>query len=242
MSQELEQEIAEEQEVPAQEEESQEEGETEATEDDPDEGYDFGSGVKFKTQKEAMAYQQELLRQKDLELAEANAYRQAAQDFRTPQQQFVPQAEEDPAAWETEFYANPKQALAKEVEKLEHKMMTKQQQAAEDRRVWNDFVADHPELADFQDEITNIVMKEATLFSSVSRTRGEKAARDLAAQKMKAKLNMYAQAGKPKKELGKEKSVTPTTSQNSVTQKKGEEKPMTLKEQMAKLNSKRRGQ
>lgn len=242
MSQELEQEISEEQEAPGEEVEGQEEGETEATEEDPDEGYDFGAGVKFKTQKEALAYQQELLRQKDLELAEANAYRQAAHDFRTPNMQVPVQQEEDPQAWETEFYANPKQALAKEVEKLEHKMLTKQQQASEDRRVWNDFVSDHPELADFQDEITNIVTKEASLFSSVARTRGEKAARDLAAQKMKAKLNMYAQAGKPKKELGKEKSVTPQGTQTGVTPKKGEEKALSLQDQMSILNKKRRGQ
>ena len=213
--------------------------ETEATEEDYE--YDFGNGAKFKTQKEALKYSQELIRQQELELAQANAYRQAAQEFRTPQVQEPQEVPKTKEELEAEFYSDPIGTINKVATQTKAQLLAEQQAKKEDERIWNDFVNDHPELANFQDEVTALVIKEAALFQSVTRTRGEKAARDLAAQKMKAKLSMFAQAGKPKKELGKDKSVTPQGTQSSVTKKKEEEKTMSLKEQMAILNKKRRG-
>lgn len=213
--------------------------ETEPEQDDPDLGYDFGNGVKFKTQKEALAYQQELLKAKELELAEANAYRQAILDQQA--RTSIPQAPPEDTFDEAEYYADPKAALQKVEQKILSKVEAARQQKAEDERVWNAFVSDHPDLADFRDDVERIVISEAQLFSTVARTRGEKAARDLAAQKVRAKMEKYIQATKPKKELPSTKSVTQSSSQTTVTPKTKQEKPMSMMEQIATLKQKRRG-
>ena len=222
--------------------EAGEEGEdsgTEATEQE-EFNYELEDGSKFRTQAEALKHQQKLLRDAELAAAvaqaEANAYRQNTFQHAPQQAPPVP----DPQQWESDFYADPKKAIEQAVQTAEQRMNQAQESKAADERVWRDFTNDHPELAGFRKEITDVIMAEPQLFQTISRTRGEKAARDLAAQKMKAKLDSYYEAKKPKRDLGQARSVTPTATSQSVTRKAQEEKPMSLKEQMAKLNEKRK--
>lgn len=219
-------------------EETPAEDETEAT--DPDEGYDFGGGVKFKTQKEALAYQQELLRAKDLELAAANAYRQAAQDLgQQHSNPNIPQAQPEEDI-ETELYTDPKKLFEKIEQRALTKMEAKLSAKEEDERIWRKFSDKHPDLADFRADLMGVVQENAEIVQGINKTRGQEAAMDWAAQKMRAKFERYNEMKKPKVELGKQKSVTPPAGQTTVTTKKGEEKPLSMVDQLAMLNSKRK--
>lgn len=213
----------------------------EKEEDDPDSGYDFGDGKKFKTQKEALAYSRELIRAQELELAQANAYQQAARDFSPglPQtQQQTPQKTKEEL--EAEFYSDPITATRNITQEVRQQILTEQQAAAEDARIQRMFCEENPDLAHLWDLTVLTVQKDPTLFATLARTKGEKAARDLAAQKVRAQIDMAAQIKKPKTELGKGKIVTPAPGQQSVTKKVPAEKPLSMSEQMAKLNEKRR--
>lgn len=214
-----------------------EESETEATEEYR---YELDDGSKFRTQAEALAHQRKLLRDAELAAAvaqaEANAYRQSTYQAAPVQQ--APQ--QDPQQWENDFYADPKRAIEQAVQTAEQRMAAAQESRAADERIWRTFTDAHPELSGFRKEITDLIAGEAQLFTTIARTRGEKAAIDLAAQKMNEKLSKWAEAKKPKRDLGQARSVTPTATSQSITRKAQEEKPMSLKEQMAKLNEKRK--
>ena len=220
---------------------TEEDSGTEATETEQEDfNYELEDGSKFRTQAEALKHQQKLVRDAELAAAvaqaEANAFRQMPSYAPQQQQQQAP----DPAQWESDFYADPRKAIDSVVQTMEQKFQAKQAAEREDERIWRNFTDAHPELAGFQKEIIDIVQAEPQLFQTLSRTRGEKAALDLAASKMKSKLDSYYEAKKPKRDLGSGKSVTPPAGHASVTRKVQEEKPMSLKEQMAKLNEKRK--
>lgn len=224
-------------------EEQEEETEAEETEqDDGSEGYDFGGGKKFRTQKEALAYAQELTRAQELELAQANAYRQAIEENRqysqAPQTQQAPQRTKEEL--EAEYYTDPIAATERIVAEAGKQILTRQQAAAEDARIQRAFCDENPDLEHLWDFVALTVQKDPQLYSLTARTKGEKAARDLAAQKVRAALDMAQQIKKPKTELGKQKSVTPPAGQQSVTKKAAAEKTLSMAEQMSELNEKRR--
>lgn len=220
----------------------EQEQEQQAEEANPDEeGYELEDGTKVKTQAEAIKHQQALLRAKELELAEANAYRQAAYDLGQRQVQApVQEQAEDPAAWETRFYTNPREAINEVAQTIEQRVQAATATAAADERIWNNFKARHPDLADFREDLQSVVFGNKELLQTMVRTRGEEAAMDLAAQKLRAKFERYADMKKPRKELGKDKNVTPTTTQTGVTPKKTEEKSLSMVEQMNMMKEKRR--
>lgn len=229
-----------EQEQTAEEPEEQEEQTEEIPEGE--EEYSFDDGTKFKDQKSALEHAKKTIQNQNYELAKANAYQQAAQDLyqKGLAPAPVPATEESLAEWETQFFADPKKALDQIEKKVEQRVLTAAQRASEDAQIEAAWKAENPDIAHLWKLALMSVEEEPGLFRSVAQTKGQKAARDLAAQKVRSQIDAVTEARKPKKQLESTRTVTQPAGQSSVTPKKQETKLLTMVEQIASLKKGKR--
>lgn len=224
-----------------------EENAPEATEEDYK--YELPDGSRFKSQEEALKHAQKLIQDKEIELATANAYQQGIHDFasRIPQSGNVTpqQPEEDTAAWETEFYSNPKKVLAeveaKAIEKAETRLAQKLSAQEADKQIWSEFTSLHPDLADFKADVDGVTDSNREVVQALFQTKGKKAAMDYVAQKTRAKFEAYLEATKKRTELPRTRIASPTPGQTNVTQKKPTEQPLDFAAQLRKHKMERLG-
>ncbi len=116
----------------------------------------------FKTEAEALAYARE---QMLIDSAKADAFPQA------------PPTPEDNTAWEQEFYANPKEAIAKAMATAaaegEKRALSKVSMQSEDVRIWNKFTELNPDLADFKEDVEQTANKYKEIIVTLTQTKGE---------------------------------------------------------------------
>lgn len=206
----------------------------------------------FDTAEAAYAYAQSHINELETTVQVTDAYRQGMRDAMNqpnPQASVTPEPEEADDFNEEEYYANPKGFLKKFEEKIEKRVFgtiqKTQSQKEQSDAIWREFGDRHPVYADndFRSDIEGIAAEHATTLRSIIATKGRDAAYDFCALKMREKVDKYAQAAKPKRQLANtNQGATPTTSQrkqSGVTPNKSAEKPLSFVDQIKKIKGKR---
>lgn len=238
-------EIAEEAEVI---EEIPEETETEDAAEPEAEGKYVIGDKSFATQEEAFAYATSRLKETEVELAVTDAFRQgvaAATGATAALGNVTPAPEPEDDFDETEYFADPKAFLskfkAKTIAEARNIIQTETQTTATAERIWSEFSNRHPELADFRADVESFVEGNAEVLRALIATKGQAAAYDYAATKVKAEFQRRADALKPKKVLsnGGGGASTGTAPQN-VTRKVDTKKPLSFAEQLRSIKKGKR--
>ena len=214
--------------------------ETKQSEQDakPTEGEKYRIGDKeFSTQKEALAYAQQL----EADLQVSNAYQQGLRDSLSqqhPQQQNVTP---EPEAYNTdELYTNPNQFLDKFANRIkgetraefEHKEQVREQS----NQIWGEFTERHPALADFRFEVEDFVQKNQTDVRSLIAAKGKSAGYDFIATRLKSRFSAYASALSPRRELPNVGTTSaPNLNSQSVTPIEPQKNNLSMYEQIRKI-------
>lgn len=176
-----------------------------------------------------------------------DAYRQAIQDvlkLANPQNGVTP-APEAPAFDEAEYYEKPAEFLNKFAKKITDETVqaidSRNAEANRAAQIWNDFSNRHPDLAEFKADIEMIAGQNLTDLQAVNRTKGFNAGYDFLALKMRAKIEAFKQAGKPRRELqnGKGGAGPSGAGTGSVTPKNTPKKVLSFVEQVKQHRAKR---
>lgn len=202
----------------------------------------------FATLEEAHAYATSKVATLEQEQLIADAHRQGMAEAlqHLPQNQNVTQSAqpEKPAIDEEKLWANPSAFLAEYAEKIQAQTLSQFEQRSALResgnRVWNEFTARHPALADFRNEAETFVDQNADTLKAIRATKGQAAAYDYIALKLKENFARYATAMKPQKQLPNgTANASPGQAGGNVTRKPAPKKPLSLKEQLRSLKKKR---
>lgn len=196
-------------------------------------------GKEFASQAEAWAYAERL----EQENLANDAYKQGIQDAlnQSQQAQSVTQSvpEEDDSIFD-ELYTNPKEFLAKRdaqiAQSLEEKIFSKIAQENREKELWNQFYSENPDLKS-KDKLVKLTLQENWDTLGYMKDAGE--AMKILAQKTRGELRKYLEDMKPQHELSNFGGGPSPGSQQSVTQKKTEEKPLGFLDQIAKMQDKR---
>jgi len=231
--------------------ETAQEGQTEGEEGE-ELPYELPDGTRVKTQAEAFAKMKQIVAQKDIDLAVADAYQRGIVETvqRGGISQNVTQApvqtQEDDTAWESEFYANPKATIQKvrqeTAAEVEARIMQRLSTRDEETQIWNTFTQNYPELADFKTDVEAIAGQHAEVVRALAASKGQKAAMDYVARKTKEKFDKYVENLKPRKELPRTATSQVPIGKGSgrVTQEKSETGPVDFITQFRKLKASRR--
>ncbi len=190
----------------------------------------------FATQAEALTYAQEIEREK----IESDAYSKGlldAQHAAAPAASVTQAAPEPEKFDEEKFYGNPQQFLAEYAQKIkdetlgtvEHKATLKR----ENDRIWSEFCAEHPELADFRSDVETCAAENLTQFRAAIALKGPVGGYNYVANKLKDKFAKQTEALKPRKKLPNVGGgASPGGTGASVTPKKDAPKILTFAEQV----------
>lgn len=200
----------------------------------------------FKTMAEAHAYATSQLSTLETEAQVADAYRRGVQEAlqtSNPIQNVTPsQAPEDDFN-EEEYFADPKGFLKKFSEKIKAETigtLTEQQTVqAESNRIWNEFTSRHPALADFRNEAETFVGANVTTVKAIIATKGQSAAYDYIAMKLREQFSKYAEATKPTRKLPNGGNASPSGQSRSVTPKQALKKPLSFAEQIRSIKKRK---
>lgn len=201
----------------------------------------------FQTMAEAHAYATSQLNTLESEKQLADAYRQGIQDASTANNPVpsVTAANPPPEEFsEEEFYANPKDFLKKFATKIKtethQELVAKQNTDKNAAQVWSEFTERHPALADFRSEIEYFVGANLPQVQAVIATKGQTAAYDYIALKIRADFERKAQALSPKKVLKNSSGgPSPGSAGASVTPKIAPKKALSFSEQIRMMKGKR---
>lgn len=206
-------------------------------------------GHKFKSEKEALSWALANKEKLENDRLVAEAYRTGIQDSLAvmPTGAPAPPPEED-EGFEEKFYADPKKALAERDKRIEdriiNKIHTTQDQRDNAKKVWEDFCALHPDLADFRTDVDLIASspQHAPVIAAKMRTEGDAAAMNYVAQKTRAKFQSYNEKAKASTVLprGSGAGPTPSGGQKNIIQTKKTDKQISMSDQVRQLRSKHR--
>jgi len=202
----------------------------------------------FATQEEALAFANSQVSTLETERQLSDAYRQGIQDavqHVNTQQSVTPPAPAEPEFDEQLYYENPAaflkkygQQIAQQVTSQVHGQLSEKELS---NKIWNDFAARHPELADYRDEVEQTAAKHLAELKLVNSTKGQTAGFDYVALKVKSNFERYANAVKPHKQLPNSRQSAGTPGQSSsVTPKTTAKKPLSMAEQIRSIKPKRR--
>lgn len=205
-------------------------------------------GQSFKTEAEALEYARTKITAADIELARADAYRQAAQDLGqrvTHQPNVTPQPQEDEKEWEQKFFENPKKALEDAMAKARAEALSEVGKMTaldrENARLWSRFCELNPDLADFKEDVEHATALHREAAVALKGTKGEDAALNYIATKTRSKFQQWAEKAKPGTPMSKGGGASPSGGGKDVTSggsKKSDDKPLSFVEQI-KQNKKR---
>jgi len=193
----------------------------------------------FATQKEALAYAQQLEADKQV----SNAYQQGLRDAlnQAPQehQSVTPTENEDEDSTE-ELFTDPKNYLKRYAERIKQETRAefdhRDQVRTQSNQIWQEFTDRHPMLADFRAEVEEFVEKNADEVKALIASKGRPAGYDHIATKMKSRFSKYASALNPGRELPNTTTTgVPTSKTDSVTPKKVPQKALSFYEQVRKI-------
>ena len=232
------------------EEEVYEEGDTEEL---PQSGTEESEGEykigdqSFKTSEEAFAYANNLVQQKDLSEAHANAYRQAVADVRSAnfagQNVTQTEEEEDDPEFDQKFYEDPKKFLkefgAKIEAQAEQRILGRVEQQSADEKLWATFFSQNPDLRDFREDCEVTLARHTQDLKAIGDTKGQKAAMDFLAQKTRAKFQAYYENSKPKRELHRTNSGPSHGSPENVTRTPAPKQDLDFAAELRNLRGKR---
>lgn len=217
--------------------------ETEVEEPAPAKGkakYRIGD-KEFDTAEEAHAYATSV----ETESNENDAYRRIVKEAllaNPPAESVTPDADDID---ETQLFENPKEFLKKFAEKIETKTVQRldqtQAQKTQSDAIWREFSDRHPALADFRNEAEMITGQNLALVQKLVKTKGQAAAYDFIALKMREDFSRKANALKPSKQLSnKSAATTPSgTKPAGVTPKPKEKKPLSFAEQIRSIKKRK---
>jgi hypothetical protein len=177
---------------------------------------------KFRTQREALTYAQELERER----MTADAFRQGVEAAQRESKgnQFVAPEETDEIP--AEYYANPAKYLrereAKIIEKAAQVFEAKRDAQTRHDKTWSDFFNDYPDLHSAK-RIVDMVFREK--FETLKHVETKKALR-IIAEEARKEVNTILEDKMPKQELRRTKQATSQGSGRTVTTEKTEDKPL----------------
>lgn len=180
----------------------------------------------FSTEAEAFQYAEQIQREADLAEARNAAYRQGileSQQAVVQPQNVTQNVEEEDDTFNDEFYADPKEALARREKQLEEKIEARlsqkwEQQSAEEQ-TWSEFFQAYPDLSDHKDVCETLVAQHTQDIKALVTTKGRKAAMDYLAQKVRGKFQSWVESNKPRRELPSTSSGPTEGSHQNVTRK-----------------------
>jgi len=197
----------------------------------------------FNTLEEAHAFATSQLSTLEQENLVSNAYRQGIQDAiargESPQS-VTPTAPEEDDFNEEEYFSNPKEFLKNYAEKIKTQtaQSIKQELSVKEQsdQIWREFTERHPALADFREDTEQFVGQNLQTVQAIISTKGQGAAYDYIALKMKEKFSRYAQAVRPEKRLPNTSAgATPAAGGSSVTPRPTAKKPLSFAEQLRSI-------
>lgn len=196
-----------------------------AASDDDDEGPIRIGGREFKNSREAIAYAEELEREKLVTEAHAAGVREALEAARPVQQ---PEPEDD---FESRFYANPKETLKSLKEEAKREALAAIQAESARERAWSDFLTEYPDIR--RKDAERVLAENAATIGRM--TDLEKAKKEIA-RVVRAEYEEIRNLTKPRVELSAKKQVSsPSGARPGVTPQKRDERPLSFAEQMKKL-------
>lgn len=202
----------------------------------------------FATLEEAHTYATSTLATREQDQLIADAHRQGMQEalqyVQTSANVTTPAVEQAPEFDEEKLWADPKTFLAEFAEKIQNKTLNtvNQQRALHDEgtRIWNEFSSRHPALADFKSEAEYFTSQNVDAIKAIRQTKGQAAAYDFIALKLREDFQRKANALKPAKQLPNASTASPSTSASpNVTKKPASKKPLKLADQIRTLKKKR---
>lgn len=203
---------------------------------------------KFQTQDEALAYAQSHVSALETETQIADAYRQGMRDAvsQVPGtgSNVIPAAPAAPELNVEELYTDPKAFLAKYATQIKNEALGTVQQDMqikyESDKIWNEFTNRHPMLADFRKETEGFVSLNTPEVRAIIATKGQEAAYDWIATKLKSQFATYANAVQPKRALPNTGAgASPTSKASGVTLKAEPKKTLSFSEQIRSLKKRR---
>lgn len=202
----------------------------------------------FATLEEAHAYATSQIESSSTDDQITDAYRQgildASRQTTAPQNVTQPAESTDDDFNEDEYYAQPKEFLAKYAQRIkqetQQEIEKRQSVQAQSDQVWREFTERHPALADYRQEAESFVNQNLATVRKLFQTKGKAVGYDYMALELKKQFSRYAQALKPSRPLSNAKTQSPQASQSaSVTQEKPVKKPMTMSEQIRSIKRRR---
>lgn len=185
------------------------------------------AGKTFKTQKEAIAYAEQLEQEKLISEAHAMGVREAiaAQQAATPPPAVV---EED---FETKFYSNPKETLREIQARARDEAVAVIRAETTREKAWNDFLSEYPDIRRQDAEV--ILANSAKTIGVLPWEEGRKAL----AQAVYKEYDEIANLRRPKTELHQKKQVLSPSggAARGVTPKTDDEKPLSFSQQLRRL-------
>lgn len=197
-----------------------------------EENYRIG-GKTFKTQKEAWAYAEEL----EQKTIADDAFRQGVEAARGVQESNVvppPQIEEDVPL---DYYTNPakylKEREAQVKAQIKAEMAAEAQKERTNRETWEKFYNDYQDLEPARELVDDYTNKHWSRLQHMSPDKGLKEI----AEGVRAKLKQYGVIAMPKQELKRVTQTASSGSQQTVTTKKQDQKPLSFVEMSRKLRA-----
>jgi hypothetical protein len=222
-------------------------GATEDAEEVAEGGAKYTIGDKsFSTLEDAHAYATSQISTLETEKQIGDAYRLGVQDAAAHVQPAAPAAPAPEEKFDEDlYYSNPAEFLKQFASKITTQVhgvvdrnLSEKEQAT---RIWNEFTARHPDLADFRAEVETVAAQNLTELRAVNATKGIAAGYDFVALRLKAQFAKYAQTVKPRKQLPNGGAAATAASGGAgVTPKTPAKKALSMKEQIAMIKPKRR--
>lgn len=201
----------------------------------------------FATAEDAHAYATSTISALETERQVADAYRLGIQDATVPGNPppgvTPPAAAAPPAFDEALYYENPGKFLESYANKIKNETLNAVNQNMTEKqiadRLWSEFSARHPDLADFRNEAENFAAQNLSTLRVVNQTKGISAGYDYIALKLRAEFSRYAQAVKPRKQLANSGGGATPPGSNGVTPPPPKKKVLSFNEQIRSIKPRR---
>lgn len=189
-------------------------------------------GQTFKTQREAIAYAEQLEREKLLAEAHAAGIQEALRATRP-----IPQEEPVEDNFEEKFYANPKEALREVEERATKKALEQIERTTNRENLWKQFFDENPDLAGSR-QICEMVLNQN--WDTLGQMTDVPKAMKVLATKTRSLFQSYNDRMKPRTELPNKSGQVLSTGGNvrpNVTPQKKDDAPLDFVSEMKRMKS-----